>query len=108
MSTKPRKRNLFNELKKGIEEFSKFDEGKLTLKTSTVKALPKLEVTGAEIIKLRAKLNISRPVFAHALRINPRKLESWEQNRSRVSDEAATLIRLVEKDPTVLERIRRL
>lgn len=65
------------------------DDEKITLKTTTIKALPRLELTGAEIVKIREKLRVSRPVFAHALRVNPRKLESWEQNRSRVSDEAA-------------------
>ena len=126
MKTKQPKRNIFTEIKNSIDEFkAKFVEagttqfgsgwcwlvienGKITLKTSTVKVLPRLEISGAEIVKIREKLNISRPVFAHALRINPRKLESWEQNRSRVSDEAATLIRLVEKDPSMLEKIRRL
>ena len=108
MSTKQRKRNLFGEIKQSIEEFKAFDDEKITLKTTTIKALPRLELSGAEIVKIREKLRVSRPVFARALRVNPRKLESWEQNRSRVSDEAATLIRLVEKDPSVLEKIRRL
>lgn len=108
MTTKQSKRNLFEEIKTGIAEFRQDDAGKITLKTTTLKALPSLVLTGADIVKIRKKLNVSRPVFAHALRINPRKLESWEQNRSRVSDEAATLIRLVEKDPSTLEKIRRL
>lgn len=108
MITKPQKRNLFKEIEASIEEFKQFDEGKITLNTTTLKELPRLELTGSEIVKIREKLHVSRPVFAHALRINPRKLESWEQNRSRVSDEAATLIRLVEMDPSMLEKIRRL
>jgi putative transcriptional regulator len=108
MNTKHTKRNLFEEIKASIEEFKLYNAGKITLKTTTLKVLPLLVLTGDDIVRIRRKLNVSRPVFAHALRINPRKLESWEQNRSRVSDEAATLIRLVEKDPATLEKIRQL
>jgi len=108
MTNKKSKRNLFEEIKASIDEFKLYDAGKITLKTTTLKILPAVVLTGDDIVRIRRKLNVSRPVFAHALRINPRKLESWEQNRSRVSDEAATLIRLVEKDPAVLDKIRRL
>jgi putative transcriptional regulator len=35
-------------------------------------------VTAKELVRIRAKLNLSRAVFARYLRTNERTLENWE------------------------------
>jgi len=54
---------------------------------------------------LRERLHLSRLVFAHYLRTNPRTLENWEQGRAKPNAQAALLIRLVEKFPDTVERL---
>lgn len=54
---------------------------------------------------LRERLHLSRPVFAHYLRTNPRTLENWEQGRAKPNAQAALLIRLVERYPDTVERL---
>jgi len=57
---------------------------------------------------LRERLHLSRAVFAHYLRTNPRTLENWEQGRARPNAQAALLIRMVERYPDTVERLARI
>jgi putative transcriptional regulator len=102
------KRNLFEELKQGIEEISQWREGKITLKTYKVERPPKAEITPELIRDTRERLNLSRAVFAHEMHVSPRTLEKWEQGTARPNDQAATLILLVRKFPDTLERLKKL
>ncbi len=102
------KRNLFTEISEGLEAAIEHDQEKITLKTTELEVLPPVTITGAEIVDIRSRLNVSRAVLAAALRIKPRKLEKWEQEISTPSPEAATLIKLMDKHPDMVERIHAL
>jgi putative transcriptional regulator len=62
-------------------------------------------VTATDLVGLRQRLNLSRPVFARYLRTNERTLENWEQGRARPNAQAALLIKLVERYPDTVERL---
>ena len=100
-----KKRNLFAEISEGFEALAEERGGKRTLRTHEVEALPAPEVTAEELIALRERLHLSRPVLARYLRTNPRTLENWEQGRARPNAQAALLIRLVERYPDTVERL---
>ncbi|WP_438395329.1 helix-turn-helix domain-containing protein [Caballeronia sp. DA-9] len=97
------KRNLFAELKEGVGALADQREGKLTLRSVNMDVPSPVEVSADEIRELRAKMNVSRAVLAHRLRVNPRTLENWEQGTARPNAQAAVLIRLVEQHPETLE-----
>lgn len=99
------KRNLFAELSEGLEALADARAGKITLRTHEVPPKSAPEVTAAELLALRERLRLSRPVFAGYLRTNPRTLENWEQGRARPNAQAAVLIRLVEKFPDTVQRL---
>jgi putative transcriptional regulator len=100
-----RKRNLFSELNEGFDALAEHREGKRTLRTHAVKMNPLPMVTAAEVSKLRAKMNLSRAVFARYLRTNVRTLENWEQGRARPNAQATILIRMVQRYPDTVERL---
>jgi putative transcriptional regulator len=102
---KKQKRSLFNELMEGLGDLAAQREGKITLRQQVVELAPAPEVTAAEVLALRERLHLSRPVFARYLRTNPRTLENWEQGRAKPNAQAALLIRLVEKFPDTVERL---
>ena len=102
------KRNLFDELMEGLDALQAEREGKLTLKRVALPQFTEPTITSDEIITLRQAKNLSRPVFAHVIRTNPRTLESWEQGRSKPNAQAALLLRLVEKYPETLEHLKTL
>lgn len=100
-----KKRNLFAELAEGFDALAEERAGKLTLRTHEVETKLAPDVTAEELVSLRERLNLSRPVFARYLRTNPRTLENWEQGRARPNAQAALLIRLVERYPDTVERL---
>ncbi|MEN9434563.1 MAG: hypothetical protein RLZZ422_2152 [Pseudomonadota bacterium] len=102
------KRNLFDELMEGVDSLQAEREGKVTLKRVTLQKVAEPQITSDEILTLRQTKNLSRPVFAHVIRTNPRTLESWEQGRSKPNAQAALLLRLVEKYPETLEHLKNL
>ncbi len=102
---KKQKRNLFAELSVGFEALALAREGKLTLRTHEVEIPPPAHITAQELVALRQRLHLSRPVFAGYLRTNPRTLENGEQGRAKPNAQAAVLIRLVEKYPDTVQRL---
>lgn len=100
-----KKRNLFSEIAEGLDALAEERAGKRTLRTHEVEAMPAPEVTANELLALRERLHLSRPVFARYLRTNPRTLENWEQGRARPNAQAALLIRLVERYPDTVDRL---
>ena len=100
-----KKRNLFAELSEGFEALAESREGKRTLRTLEVEDRPAPDVTAEELIALRERLHLSRPILARYLRTNPRTLENWEQGRAKPNAQAALLIRLVERYPDTVERL---
>ena len=100
-----KKRTLFAEIAEGFDALADERAGKRTLRTHEVAIHSAPEVTADELLALRKRLNLSRPVFARYLRTNPRTLENWEQGRAKPNAQAALLIRLVEKFPDTVDRL---
>ena len=100
-----KKRNLFAELAEGFDALAEERAGKRTLRSHVVESKPAPEVSADELLALRERLHLSRPVLARYLRTNPRTLENWEQGRAKPNAQAALLIRLVERYPDTVERL---
>lgn len=77
------RRDLFAELREGMEALGDARQGKRTLRTHAVEYKPVPSVTTQELIRVRKSLNISRALFAVYLRTNVRTLENWEQGRAK-------------------------
>jgi putative transcriptional regulator len=106
--TKPKragKRDLFAELRDGMEALAEERQGKRTLRTHVVEYNPPPAITPQELVRVREGLNVSRAVFAAYLRTNVRTLENWEQGRARPNAQAALLIYLVERYPDTVQRL---
>lgn len=100
-----KKRNLFSEISEGFGALADERSGKQTLRTIEIELKPAPKIEARELLALRERLNISRPVLARYLRTNPRTLENWEQGRAKPNAQAALLIRLVEKFPDTVDRL---
>ena len=102
------KRNLFAELREGVEAMKAHREGKVTLRTHTVTAPEIQSSPGAEFfVSAREKFNVSRAIWANMLRVSPRTVEKWEQG-GQVSPLAATFVELVTRYPNTIERLQTL
>ncbi len=100
-----KKRNVFDELVQGFEELKGEREGRLTMRSTEVQALPPVTIAPQEIIEIRERLKMSQPVFAARLRINTRTLQGWERGAASPGSAAAALIKLVRKNPQILDEV---
>lgn len=100
-----KKRNMFTELMQGIDDLKGVRKGKITLRTIRLEEKPPPHISAAEIVSLRKKLHVSRPVFAAMIRTSPRTLERWEQNKGKPDQGSATLLKLIEAHPETLNLI---
>jgi len=103
------KRNLFAELTEGMQALQHERQGRVTLCTHALElpeSKPQPQVSADELLALRERLRLSRPVLARYLRTNARTLENWEQGRSRPNAQASLLIRMVEKFPDTVHRLQ--
>ncbi len=99
------KRDIFAELTEGFGALQAQREGKRTLRTVKVESKPVPTLTAQELVSVREQLHLSRSVFAHYLRTNPRTLENWEQGRAKPNAQAALLIRMVAQFPDMVQRL---
>ena len=99
------KRDIFAELTEGFDALESERAGKLTLRTFKAENKPAPLLSPQEVVQVREKLHLSRPVFAHYLRTNSRTLENWEQGRAKPNAQAALLIRMVSQFPDTVERL---
>jgi putative transcriptional regulator len=100
-----KKRNLFSELMEGFDALENQRTGKGTLKTVSVSYQKPPQMTAAEVISLRQKLNVSQAVFSRFVRAEVKTIENWEQGRSKPNAQAAILLRLVDRHPELLNEI---
>ena len=103
-----KKRNLFAEISEGFGALADERAGKQTLRTVELEMKPTMKVSAGELLAMRERLHMSRPVLARYLRTNPRTLENWEQGRAKPNAQAALLIRMVEQFPDTVERLAKL
>lgn len=102
-----KKRNLFEELKQGIQEVKYHKAGKITLRTHKVKKYHP-SITPDLILNTRKEIfHMSRPVFALKLGIPERTLEKWEQGGTKPNGQAAALILLVRQYPDIINKIEK-
>lgn len=99
------KRDIFADLMEGFDALEEARQGKRTLRTTEVEYKPAPEMTPESVRALRESLRVSQPVFARQLRTEVRTIKNWEQGISKPNDQAAILLKLIERDPTLLDQI---
>lgn len=99
------KRDLFAELTESFNALADSRTGKQTLRAHEVQSNSPAPISSAELLALRERLHLSRPVFASYLRTNPHTLENWEQGHAKPNAQTAVLIRLVQKYPDMAQRL---
>ena len=102
------KRNLFEELKTGLEDVKAFEAEKMTLKSICIEPKERKVLEADEIRAIRNKYNMSRAIFANFLHISTRTLEKWELGTSRPNEQATTLLALTNLYPDMFERLKKI
>jgi DNA-binding transcriptional regulator YiaG len=89
----PSRRNLFEELKVGLEEIRDKPD---TLRRHTFMPV--------DIRKARENFEMSQSQMAVFLNVSVRTLQNWEQGRRGPTGPAQTLLRIMQKEPEAVKR----
>jgi putative transcriptional regulator len=93
----------FADLRTGAEEARSHMKGeKITLKTSKFRQRQQSSLSPRRIRSIRARLNVSQPVFAELLYVARDTAAKWEQGVRKPSGSALRLLELIEKQPEIL------
>ena len=60
--------------------------------------------TPEEIKEIRAKTGLSQPLFAMAMGVSVKTLESWEQGRNTPSGAAVRLLEIIEQNTDIIDK----
>ena len=92
------KRNLYEELREGIEEMRQFDKGNVEL----VIHAPDIP----DVKKIRKSMGVTQIEFAAMLRSSVKTIQNWEQRRVSPSGPALALLMIAEKQPEALSVLK--
>ncbi len=89
---------LFKRLKKSMDEFIAFEEGKITLTTEYIEIPePPAKYNPKEIKKIREGKNYSQGFFAKILNVSPKTIQSWEAGTRKPAHTALRLLEIIDK-----------
>ena len=94
--------NLFDQLTESLNQAIEHAKGNRKDLRTTVLPRPPKPVTQKEIVELRENLNWSQTVFARALNVSVKTVQSWEQGLRHPSDAALKLLSIARKNPQIL------
>lgn len=92
---------LFAELLESATEALEHAKGKRELRTTEL-APPPAPVVAADIKRLRDRMKMSQAVFAHCLNVSTKLVQAWESKRRTPEGPALLLLRLVERQPSLI------
>ncbi len=99
MNSVPRTR--FRRLKAALEEGIRHARGELKLRT-TVLSSPPPKLRARDVIQLRQRFHMTQRMFACALNVSPKTVQSWEQGSRRPSQAALRLLQVLCLRPEVI------
>ncbi|MCH8135439.1 MAG: helix-turn-helix domain-containing protein [Proteobacteria bacterium] len=88
-----KKRNLFEELREGLEEIRDKPE-----------SLRRYVFTPPDVSKVRKDFGMTQSQMALFLNVSARTLQNWEQGRREPTGAARTLLRVMQKEPKAVKR----
>src|SRR5688572_15275854 len=96
------KDDVFNELLEAAHEAVAHHRGQRTDLRTTVLPEPPRPMTRAAVKRLRERVRVSQPVFAHFLNVSPKLVQAWEGGTRTPEGPALVLLRLAERQPDVV------
>ena len=97
----PEKATFFERVRQGLLDSIAYSRGQLNLRTTTLPAPPPNAKAG-QIVRLRKRLGMSQAVFAAALSVSYKTVQSWEQGIRQPAAVALRMIQLIRQDPRII------
>lgn len=92
------------QIRAGLEDGIAHARGQLNLRTTTLPAPPPA-VSPRSVAALRRKLNMSQAMFAAALNVSPKLVQSWEQGLRKPIRGDLRLIEIITREPRLVDAV---
>jgi len=97
--------SLFESIKQGMNEAIEYERGNLpNVKVDKVTVAPLHAYTANEIKEIRTQLSMTQRLFAEALGVSIKTVESWEAGSNKPSGIANRMLELIQLDNSLFER----
>ena len=97
--------NLFESIKQGLNEAIEYERGNLpNVKVDKITVAPLRIYNAREVKAIRTQHNMTQRVFAEALGVSVKTVESWEAGTNRPSGIANRMLELLVHDDELFER----
>ena len=97
--------SLFESIQQGLNEAIEYERGNLPdTRVDRVTVAPLHNYTASEIKEIRIKHNMTQRLFAEALGVSAKTVESWEAGTNKPSGIASRMLELLKQDDSLLEK----
>jgi len=97
--------SLFESIKQGLNEAIEYEKGNLpNVKVDKITVSPLHVYTGTKVKEIRTLQNMTQRIFAEALGVSVKTVESWESGKNTPSGCASRMLELLDRDNLLLEK----
>jgi len=97
--------SLFESIKQGLNEAIEYERGKMpNVRVDRITITPLRSYSASEIKAIRTQHSMTQRLFAEALGVSVKTVESWEAGINRPSGSSCRILEMLEKDIDLLER----
>lgn len=98
--------SVYESLMRGLNEALEYEKGNLkTVRIRKVKITPVPHYHAAEIKRIREQYHASQSVFASALGVSTKTIESWESGKNLPKGPAQRMLGLMAKDKRIFDEL---
>ena len=95
----------FESIKQGLSEAVEYEKGNLlNVKVNKITVSPLHVYTNTKIKEIRTLHNMTQRIFAAALGVSVKTVESWEAGKNSPSGCASRMLELLDRDSMLLEK----
>ena len=98
-------KNLYESISKGLNEAVEYEKGLLpNVKVDKISISPLHDYSGEEIREIRTRQSMTQRLFAEALGVSAKTVESWEAGTNTPSGIAKRMLELLQYDNSLFEK----
>jgi len=97
--------SLFDSIKQGLNEAIEYERGNLeNVRVDKVAVTPTNIYEANDVKAIRIRLCMTQRLFAEALGVSVKTIESWEAGTNRPSGSSCRILEMLEKDNNLFEK----
>ena len=91
--------NVYEDIKRGLEQAIEYEKGNLRAKSTTIEILPLETFTSQEIKAIRTRTGMTQALFAKYMGVSIKTVEAWEAGKNQPEGAARRLLALTRENP---------